>query len=334
MVFEDNEFDGLHPPTKLPSEISEDSLNERIRVLSSEVWEHTVKGEDVRRWLGNFTGAALNVDAERLHALYMLANFDYFGLREVRELLRCVYRDLFRYPIIQSMRKELAGTRDPKLLEPAFQSELASTRFLGMGNPSESGAHLLYYFRQTNRLPKSQFIHEHEILEQAIGIRPNKFAISGLRRIVFIDDLMGSGDQAITYSQKVISHLRDVAADEGVEIQLCYFTLFASQEALDRVRSLPFDSVEAVHIIGDSERAFSETSRLYAPPPEGIDPEDARSMAETYGKQLAPGFPLGWRDGQLLLGLHHNVPDNSLPIFWLHEDWSSWEPVFPRFQKM
>lgn len=313
--------------------VTEAGLQKRIQVLSDEVWEHSVEGEDVRRWLTNFVGSALTEDLERLHALYLLANFNYFGLREVREMLKSIYRDLFRYPIVQTIRSARGGTRDPALIAQGFATELDGTRFLGMGNPSESGGHLLYYFRQTNQLSKNHFIHEHEVLEEAIGVTPNSFAIKNLKRLVFIDDLMGSGDQAVEYSRKVVTHFRAVAHAQSVDLKMSYFTLFASQDALDRVRKLPFDSVEAVHVLSESERAFSTTSRLYALPPAGITSSDARLFAETYGKAIAPGFPLGWKDGQLLLGLHHNVPDNSLPIFWVSEEWSSWEPVFPRFRK-
>lgn len=313
--------------------VTEASLQKRIQVLSDEVWEHSVEGEDVRRWLTNFDGKALPGDLERLHALYLLANFNYFGLREVREMLKSVYRDLFRYPIVQAIRRTNGNTRAPDVIAQAFDAELAATRFLGMGNPSESGGHLLYYFRQTNQLSKNHFIHAHEVLDEAIGVTPNSFAITGLKRLVFIDDLMGSGDQAVEYSQKVVAHFREAARHHGRDLEMSYFTLFASQDALDRVRGLAFDSVEAVHILSESERAFSTSSRLYARPPAGLTAADARNFAESYGRSIAPSFPLGWRDGQLLLGLHHNVPDNTLPIFWLSEDWSPWEPVFPRFQK-
>lgn len=312
----------------------EDELNSRVRTLSHEVWEGVVDGADVSRWLDNFEGRALDRELERLHALHLLANFDFFGVKEVREMLKSMYRDLFRYPIIQDARRALGGTREPAALEARFQEERASTRFLGMGNPSESGAHLLYYFRQVNGLPKSLFIHQHEILAHAPGVTPNSVAISGLNRLVFIDDLMGSGDQAAQYSAKLLDFVRRAADESGQSLEICYFTLFARPDAKDRVRALPFDRVDSIHDIDDSERAFSPQSRVYAAPPPEITLAEARSFAEEYGASLFPGHPLGWKDGQLLLGFQHNVPDNTLPIFWLNDTNVSWEPVFPRFTKV
>src|SRR5690349_19316795 len=111
-------------------------------------WEQRVLSPDIHAWLENFTGITESRDVERLHALFMLSHFMYFGSRELRELLRALYRDLFRYPIIASIRRRLKDSIDGHLINAEFQQELAKTRFIGVGNPSESGVHLLYYFRQ------------------------------------------------------------------------------------------------------------------------------------------------------------------------------------------
>jgi hypothetical protein len=312
----------------------EDRLQSRIRTLSNEVWEGTVDGADVERWLGNFDGRVLGPEKERLHALHLLANFDFFGVKEVREMLKSVFRDLYRYPLIQQARKDSGFTRDFVSLETIFRQELAATRFLGMGNPSESGAHLLYYFRQVNRLSKSLFIHQHEILEKAPGVPNNSIAIPNLKRLVFIDDLMGSGEQATSYSTKLLDFVREAAKTHGPGLEIWYFTLFARPQALDAVRKLPFDRVDAVHEVDDAEKAFSADSRVYRDPALDVSLSDALAFASVYGALLVPGHPLGYKDGQLLLGFHHNVPDNSLPIFWINETSIQWEPVFPRFSKV
>jgi hypothetical protein len=57
-----------------------------------------------------------------------------------KEMLISLYRDFIEYPIRQKFLNEVD-------VEKLFKEELNQTRFLGMGNPAESGAHLLYYFR-------------------------------------------------------------------------------------------------------------------------------------------------------------------------------------------
>ena len=88
-----------------------------------------------------------------------------FGNRQMRELIRVLYRDLFRYPIIEAVRRRNRDTTDSALIQRQFERRLHKTRFLGVGNPSESGCHLLYYYRQMNSLPTNLFIHGHQIFE-------------------------------------------------------------------------------------------------------------------------------------------------------------------------
>jgi hypothetical protein len=45
-------------------------------------------------------------------------------------------------------------------------------------------------------------------------------------------------------------------------------------------------------------------------------------MVEKYGKKLYKNHMLGYKDSQLLLGLEHNTPNNTLPIFWSEKGWN------------
>ena len=123
-------------------------LRRRITVLNDRAWERRVDWGLVERWLSNFNGrSGLDVSSEHLHALYILAQFLYFGSFEIRVLLKSLFRDLVLIPLIQEVRQKNAGTRDVAVISTGIQNELHATRFLGVGNPSESGVHLLYYFR-------------------------------------------------------------------------------------------------------------------------------------------------------------------------------------------
>lgn len=320
---------------QLNNETGRENTISRIKILAKEVWENRVDVPDIDRWLENFTGLSMETRKEQLNALHLLAHFNYFGLKEIRELLKALYRDLYRYPIIQTIRQQNHGTRDKDLLTRLFLAECENTRFLGMGNPAESGSHLLYYFRQENKLSIDSFIHQHEILAITEKGTKVQLAIPGLKRLVFIDDLLGSGQQAIQYSQHMLQPIRDVAEREGVDLEICYFTLFANPEGLRAVReSGQFDKVHAVHELDRSERAFEPNSRVYMRTVDGVSLEDGVHLASTYGSKLvASPHSLGYRNSQLLLGLHHNIPDNTLPIFWYDEPGKTWNSIFPRHPK-
>jgi hypothetical protein len=202
-----------------------------------------------------------------------------------------------------------------------------------MGNPSESGSHLLYYFRQENRLGKEYFINADEIFSRS-GIGPfflTRVKDKSVERYVFIDDLCGSGNQAATYSVSTVRPLKRM--NPGVKV--AYYALFATTSGLDSIRRLGwFDDVAAVVELDDSFKCFSDSSRIYRNEQSQYDKGKGAAICRKYGARLEPNSPLGWRDGQLLLGFCHNTPDNTLPIVWYDEpEGVSWTPLFKRFPK-
>src|SRR5258708_5734908 len=200
----------------------------KIKTLHETVWERRATEPTITEWLDNF--AAPNPPAldERVHALFLLSNFMYFGSRQIRELLKALYRDLYRYPIIEAIRRANNDTLDSGLIDPLFISELRGTRFLGVGNPSESGCHLLYYFRQENSLSKDLFIHTHQVFTRAGGPGLSQLRDPAVTRYVFIDDFCGSGKQGTEYSQDLVEEIKRLKPNAFV----AYYVLFATRKGI------------------------------------------------------------------------------------------------------
>lgn len=305
-------------------------LISKIKILNESIWENTIPFVRLERWLSNFSedpGATVD---EQTHALHLLSQFLYLGQREIRALLKALFRDLYRYPIIASIRRRNSDTRDLSFLHSRFERELKGTRFLGMGNPSESGTHLLYYFRQENSLGRDNFINSHEIFRRDSS---NKMHLrdSKVRRYVFIDDLCGSGTQAIKYSQDVVAAIKSM--DQNIHVS--YYVLFATQKGLSAIHQATyFDSIDALFVLDESFKCFSESSRYFLPD-DIFDRETSRDMCLRYGRFLWPAHPLGYKDGQLLLGFFYNVPDNTIPILWSPQQASPpWNPLLSRYPKI
>ncbi len=177
----------------------------RIKVLHDTAWERHASGPAVQEWLANFT-CPPEAPSERLYALCLLSQFMYFGSRQMRALLKALYRDKYKYPIVEQVRRTNADTVNAAFIQAQFQATLDATRFLWVGNPSESGVHLLYYYRQENLLKKKYFINAHEIFSIEDGKRVLRYP--GVTRYVFIDDFCGSGSQGKRYSKDVLTELK------------------------------------------------------------------------------------------------------------------------------
>ena len=309
-----------------------DFLVQKLKVLTQHLWSDMVNWPMISEWLQNFPEDQPDSQREQLHGAFLLSQFMYFGIREVRELLRALYRDIYRYPIVEGLRQGQSDTLDCDRLKALFEAERSRTRFLGVGNPSESGTHLLYYFRQENNLPKTLFINGHEVFDRTGGSIGPTLRRPDILRYVFIDDFCGSGTQAQRYSASLVSDIKRLKPEAHVS----YYVLFSTTDGLDTVRaSTDFDDVACVCELDETFRCFSATSRYFQNPTNGIDKSFAEAMCRRYGADLWPGHELGFDDGQLLIGFFHNVPDNTLPVIWRRQAVPiPWVPAFKRYPKL
>ena len=309
--------------------ISESKLITKIKILNESVWEWRASQGVVDDWLGNFE------ESERLKSLFLLSNFMYFGSLQMRELMTALYRDLFKTPLIHEIRKNNKDTKDYSFVQSEFREELGRTKFIGIGNPSESGCHLLYYLRQENGLSKRVFAHTHELLSRTTteeGTITTSLRYPDVNRYVFIDDFCGTGQQTATYLKGVIDEIKDVNAN----VKLSYYVLFGTTGGLQNIKSKTnFDCVEAVIELDDTFKVFSDGSRFFNDET-GLDKDEVEEMCRVYGGQICSD-PLGYGDCQLLIGFHHNIPDNTLPIIWsdgLYGGDKNWSPIFKRYNKI
>ncbi len=312
-----------------------ESLASRIVTLDERAWGRQVGASVINEWLQNFDGKTGSTSAEeRIHALYMLSQFMYFGSREIRVLLRSLYRDLFLLPLAHAV-KEKTGSKNEFIA--TMRRELQATRFLGVGNPSESGVHLLYYFRQENQLSKQDFMDAAQIYKHEVGPvgRKRVLRYGAVTRYVFIDDMCGSGETAVRYSDDVLPDLIALMPD----VQVHYLCLFGTRSGMDRVRAdSKFGSnASAVFELDESYKWSLPASRYKSGLPAGLSQSILDSIATVYGNRLWPAHPLGYEDGQLLLGFFHNTPDNTIPVIWRdtkNGPAPSWSPVFRRYPKV
>ena len=314
----------------------EDQLKEKINIYYNSIWREKWHENLLENWLKNFE------KDEHINMLYLLSKFMYFGNTETREILHSIYRDLFKYPIVEKIRKKNSDILDSDFLNSQFTDEIARTKFLGVGNPSESGVHILYYFRQENNMQKDDFIYVSDIFKGVnktengrdyIELEINDNEIS---RYIFIDDFCGSGTQAKDYLLDKLRLLKKLKPTSEIN----YFMMFSTDHGIKSLKELTisddseeklFDSVESIFILDVSFKVFSEDSRYYTKVLPDIDKERSKDICEAHGNKLYP-HPLGYKNGQLLISFFHNTPDNVLPIFWCSH--ANWLPIFKRYNKI
>jgi len=309
-------------------------LISKIKILNERLWEHRVSQPDLDQWLSNFSGYHCQADIEQNHALLLLSKFLYFGHAEVHELLRAMFQDLIRQPLSVKARSTVPDKHDFDAIHQEFLNSLSRTRFAGVGNPAESGTHILYQFRAINSLPVDYFITIDDLFSHSAN-SVSSWANSNVRLVIFIDDFCGTGHQVTNFSHTNIPRIRAAAKASGVDVKVWYLTMLAASDGLDFVRHQSlFDHVQSVSELDDTYRAFGESSQCYNDLDPKLTAEDGQAISSLYGEQLLPGHSLGYGDCQLLVGFHHNTPDNTLPIFWQTQGGIPWHAIFPRIPKV
>jgi hypothetical protein len=313
---------------------TKEKLDQKLHTFTETIWEGKVQGKDIKTWLNNFAEDIEGVQSERLNSMYLLSKFMYFGNHEVREMLKSLFRDKVKYPIIHKFRTSNQDTTDENRIKRELNTRIKNSKFLGIGNPSESGIHLLYYFRQENNLPKTIFINTGDIFSKDEN---NKMILSDsqIDTYYFIDDFCGSGTTVVKDgTSKAVQQIKSL----NDSIKIHYISLFATEGGLSKIKEeVPYDSVDGVFVLDSSYKCFDSASRYYKEKYPEIDQGFTKDMCILYKKKLKRKNnkfynPLGFNSSQLLIGFFHNTPNNTLPIFW-HAERDNWAPIFKRYPK-
>jgi hypothetical protein len=257
-------------------------------LCEKEAWAQDRKTKIVP-WLHNF-----HPDHRSL-AMELLRNVDFFSKQQCYEWCQNLHTSL-----------------------PSEISQSNNTFYVGIGSASESGSLVSYYYRTANELDVTRFLD----LTQAAD--PIFLQHRNARNLVFVDDFIGSGNQATRFWQSFSSRL-----GHHIHYLRFYYSAFIGRrEGKTNIEEHTRFRVSVVRHVTDSHKAFGDSSPLFK---EGCR-EAAKAIFWDYGYRLYPNHPLGFRDSQMLIILDHNTPNNTLPVLWSKT--KGWVPLFDRSEKV
>ena len=284
---------------------SKEDLKRQIMLTSALVWKHELTEQEIDKWLSNFTGEVFEKTYEKTLALWLLANFVFYNDNEVRHFCKTLYNNFIHEMLLERCHNDFE-------IEESIKELLNTSRFYNLGRPGESGAYILYYFRQENELPLDNFIFHPDDL-------PNK-----INNIVFIDDVTlseGKRGQAAGYIEKI----REKYFTKKRSILLTFIT---TKKAIKILEEKGIKIISCVKL-DERNKCFSDDSYVFHNFKEHL--VKCKKFAFEYGRKLKPSIPLGYNNSQSLFGFFYNTPDNSLPIFWAEND--MWHPIIKRYDK-
>jgi len=315
-------------------------LENKIKYLKEWIWGNDITSNNINQWIENFKGLYdHDLEREQINARYLLSQFMYFSQREIRLLLVAVYRDLYYKPLISTIRnadKSISLNN----LQSVMNKKLKSTRFLGVGNSSESSCLLLYYFRQMNEIPIEYFMDNCEIFTydesgNICGLKKDENG-NEIEYYIFLDDISATGRQAKKHFNNI--HYEKILTFNP-NAKIYYYTLFRTVDAYNFLEEhIPEITTKTIFELDNTYKTYGEESRHFIqndnfPDLHTQEKEYNKGVCKKYMESKVEKYELcGFLDSQLMLSFFYNTPNNTLPIFWVNKG-TEWQALFKRFSK-
>ena len=188
-------------------------------------------------------------------------------------------------------------------------------------SPGKSGAEYAKLYADENEIYYENVIERGEIGD---ALRSKQ----DLQVLVFIDDIIGTGDSAREYFGKLVNAYRNIMINADLKmffIAVCGFQLAqAETEKILAELDLPM-KVHMCDPLDESAICFGQKSQIF---PDPDDRRKAKDLCYQHGERLVKKAPLGYKDSQATIVFPDTCPDNTLPILWAET--RNWTPLFPR----
>ena len=281
---------------------SEQDLKRQIMHTSAVVWQpNELTGKEIDKWLNNFKGEISKAEEERILALWLLYHFVFYNEHEIRHLCKLVYKDF--------IHKKLLALANGDTLEEAINNISTTHKFHYLGDPSESGSYILYYFRQENCLPMKYFLKN---LDVEVNVDND---------IIFIDDVTLTGDE----NSQAFIFFNKLKPENEKRVLL---TFVANKNAIEKLSTINVEVISPI-VLEERNKCFDSNSEIFLQHKDHL--MTCKNMVLHYGQKIKPLYPLGFKNAQLMFGFFYNTPDNTLPIFWSEEN--NWYPIIKRYDK-
>lgn len=274
----------------------------------SNQWDGLTESK-ITEWLNNFH------DIEgQYYALKILKNCLYYSENDIIELLRYGLYDLiFAKEIKREIISKKSITDAPSIVDAQMRALKNDALFIPLqdsGKPHESGLQIIRYLVQHSIIDSSQTAFPEKISQEHL----DKYKI-----VVIVDDCIGSGQQIVDYwNSDELKSVKALAKAKGIAFY--YLALVGYRDKINSTKPLLADlEVIVCDTLTDRHRVF-EKDNIY-----WNDAEELEKAKKYFSDiQKTRGIPTYGHDSlDFALIIHRNVPDWSLPIFWMKStDWN------------
>lgn len=248
----------------------------------------------------------------------------FVGVREFEAL----YQTAFSGPVARWLIDDLGI----QLIDPNAKASLAAA------------VRETWFCPITDSMQISKFYHLNNI--EGIDLRPDWRALAefateervakymdaqnpSLRRIVLLEDFVGSGTQLSKAVDFVLSWER------SIPILLCPLIICPEGAAIGKQLQAKYSNLRFVPVLEIPSTVLLEKNPVEGEPNAHAEFRDVAARLHSLVEGSSPKQlygPFGYRDTGALVVMHSNCPDNAPPI--IHHDSDTWSALFPRSSRL
>lgn len=192
------------------------------------------------------------------------------------------------------------------------------------GSPAQSGSSYVRIYANENKI----YVDNAISLDKISDVLKKK---SDVKAIVFIDDIIASGNSAVASLNTLNDQCGTLLEEQKIKVfisAICGFHM-GIERLEDAIEKVPFEAEVIVSdLLTEIDQCFSFTSEIFS---SSDDRNRAKQIVLEHGRLLTKRHPLGYEDTQLLVAFHDNCPNNTLPILWCNSTREKqWIPLFKR----
>lgn len=259
----------------------------RIDVLYSQFRSYGIDQNAIPNWLLQFK------PKDRELALKVLENVHYFDKGKIISAYKSIHRQVLA----------LRG------------GDLSSVYFAPFGYAGTSAEMMAYWYKLANRETtpdlESRMIGISEIQSKLLGV-----SIARNPTVIFIDDISGSGDEAIDMWTGNLDPPR-AGLQEVVPPDAAIFLAvpIAFSHAISRIGHVTRGRIQVLpwRIFPQRERVLSTQNTVFTP--------SEKQILDKYCVDTGSSKPYGHKGTSSLVVFEHNCPDNNISILWANTKW-------------
>lgn len=276
---------------------------EAKQLIQNQVWD-CIDNDRLEAWMNNFI-----TDEERLLSGLLLESLICRSKKQTKALL---------YNSIESVLPNALNENPWKVLDnESYLSCLTSREVLDKtikivpvirdtDPPTKSGPALARLYKRDIDINEWYIKWPWQVEEY--------YEKKGLKTVIFIDDVLGTGTQFNKFYEKHYSNMRG-------QIKFVYIPLLASEKGIGNVKkSFPEIKISAVEVIKENDCFFTRKNSPNISEIKDIKDLYLKVEKNKIKKRFLEKFSLGYGELALTVSFSHATPNATLPLYWYESE--------------